>query len=332
MSDLKIDARLKEINIKIRAMEGEQTRRRLEAANGLNDELHKVDDKFHEEMKALKEKYMDERQSIEDRYFAERKAIDKEYEDKRLDLIDSIKEVIGDISEVVGIEPSKSVTPVSHFESVNNEYTSIFDNNEDLLNDDIEVPAPSIQTPLTKIEDIEESLEEVSNGFSPVEPAIEDINMPAIDNFPLNTEVTEVSNNIIETPLQEVTTFEPIINEPTIDEPVVNVPIQPEVVVTSEIVPTSVEVQTLEEVPLTPVVEQPVMVNMPAAPEVEMISQVVTEVPTTQVLNQVSYEQPVQEVNVTNQSVPETIANEQPVAVDVNASIDNILGDINISN
>lgn len=235
MSDLKIDARLKEINIKIRAMEGEQTRRRLEASNGLNDELHAIDDKFHEDMKNLKEKYMQERQSIEDRYFADRKAIDKEYEDKRLDLIDSIKEVIGDISEVVGFESSKPVQPVANFSnfdanysSYNNEYNSISENVEP-------------QMPLTSLSDIENSLDEITNNLDNVEPNIDSLNIPVMDSVsnvdqniqsPVDYNGVNNQNNMDVMNQVQNTTLEPITETFNQVEPIIqNVVPTPETVV-----------------------------------------------------------------------------------------------------
>lgn len=320
MSDLKIDARLKEINIKIRAMEGEQTRRRLEAANGLNDELHAVDDKFHEDMKSLKERYMQERQSIEDRYFADRKAIDKEYEDKRLDLIDSIKEVIGDISEVVGFEPSKPVEPISNFESVNNEYTSIFDNKESLNDNESVEPASTIQTPLTSIEDIEESLEEVTNGFGPIEPVIEEVNVPEFDNTVLNLEVPEINNISIEEPvIQEPAVENEVINQNVVVEPVISYPTETAPVIEQNVVEVtnSMPVQQLEEVPITPVVDQPIIDTVP-------VMQTPQVIPTMEM--QAS---PIVSEPVVDQTIPapqQAIAN---VTQDINASIDNALDDIN---
>lgn len=320
MSDLKIDARLKEINIKIRAMEGEQTRRRLEAANGLNDELHAVDDKFHEDMKSLKERYMQERQSIEDRYFADRKAIDKEYEDKRLDLIDSIKEVIGDISEVVGFEPSKSVEPISNFESVNNEYTSIFDNKESLNDNEAVEPASTIQTPLTSIEDIEESLEEVTNGFAPIEPVIEEVNVPEFDNTVLNLEVPEINNISIEEPvIQEPAVENEVINQNVVVEPVISYPTETAPVIEQNVVEVtnSMPVQQLEEVPITPVVDQPIIDTVPVMQTPQVIPAMEMQA------------SPIVSEPVVDQTIPapqQAIAN---VTQDINASIDNALDDIN---
>lgn len=320
MSDLKIDARLKEINIKIRAMEGEQTRRRLEAANGLNDELHAVDDKFHEDMKSLKERYMQERQSIEDRYFADRKAIDKEYEDKRLDLIDSIKEVIGDISEVVGFEPSKPVEPISNFESVNNEYTSIFDNKESLNDNESVEPASTIQTPLTSIEDIEESLEEVTNGFAPIEPVIEEVNVPEFDNTVLNLEVPEINNISIEEPvIQEPAVENEVINQNVVVEPVISYPTETAPVIEQNVVEVtnSMPVQQLEEVPITPVVDQPIIDTVPVMQTPQVIPAMEMQA------------SPIVSEPVVDQTIPapqQAIAN---VTQDINASIDNALDDIN---
>ena len=320
MSDLKIDARLKEINIKIRAMEGEQTRRRLEAANGLNDELHAVDDKFHEDMKSLKERYMQERQSIEDRYFADRKAIDKEYEDKRLDLIDSIKEVIGDISEVVGFEPSKPVEPISNFESVNNEYTSIFDNKESLNDNESVEPASTIQTPLTSIEDIEESLEEVTNGFAPIEPVIEEVNVPEFDNTVLNLEVPEINNISIEEPvIQEPAVENEVINQNVVVEPVISYPTETAPAIEQNVVEVtnSMPVQQLEEVPITPVVDQPIIDTVPVMQTPQVIPAMEMQA------------SPIVSEPVVDQTIPapqQAIAN---VTQDINASIDNALDDIN---
>ena len=320
MSDLKIDARLKEINIKIRAMEGEQTRRRLEAANGLNDELHAVDDKFHEDMKSLKERYMQERQSIEDRYFADRKAIDKEYEDKRLDLIDSIKEVIGDISEVVGFEPSKPVETISNFESVNNEYTSIFDNKESLNDNESVEPASTIQTPLTSIEDIEESLEEVTNGFGPIEPVIEEVNVPEFDNTVLNLEVPEINNISIEEPVnQEPAVENEVINQNAVVEPVISYPTETAPVIEQNVVEVtnSMPVQQLEEVPITPVVDQPIIETVPVMQTPQVIPDMEMQA------------SPIVSEPIVDQTIPapqQAIVN---VTQDINASIDNALDDIN---
>lgn len=308
MSDLKIDARLKEINIKIRAMEGEQTRRRLESANGLNDELHAIDDKFHEDMRVLKERYIQERQSIEDRYFADRKAIDKEYEDRRLDLIDSIKEVIGDISEAVGFEPSKPVEPISNFEPVSNDYTSIFNNNENMIINTVEDTNTVVQTPLTSLDDIEQSLGDVTSSFGPIEPVIEEVNAPAVNDFDLNTEVNNVSFE--ETVIQQPALENEVINQNVVVEPVISAPIEPAPVIEQNVVevPSSMPVQQLEEVPIAPVVDQPIIETVP-----------VMQVQASPIVSE-----PV--VDQTIQAPQQVITN---VTQDINASIDNVLDDIN---
>ena len=322
MSDLKIDARLKEINIKIRAMEGEYTKRKLESANGLNEELHAIDNKFHEELRNLKENYMRDRQAIEDRYFADKKSIDKEYEDKRLDLIDSIKEVIGDISEVVGFEPVKTEEPISRFESVNNDYTSIFDNSSN----DVLDANPVNQTPLTSIDDIEESLGEVTNGFGPLEPVVEDINIPLVNDFNVVSEAPIVNDFSI----PESTIENEVINQNVIDEPAVSTLVQTEPVVTNTVIeasPATVsQVQILEEVPVTPVYEQPVSMEVPVMPTVDSAVPTENVVPSPAMVQPVAIEQVVPAVTtpVYEQPIPA-----QNVVQDINASIDNALDDIN---
>ena len=263
MSDLKIDARLKEINIKIRAMEGEQTRRRLEAANGLNEELHAVDDKFHEDMKSLKERYMQERQSIEDRYFADRKSIDKEYEDKRLDLINSIKEVIGDISEVVGFETSKLSETINNFASSKDKYISDFNNHENIIETNNSMVSNSItHSPLTSLDDIEQSLGNINNGFDPIEPTVNNAN-----NFSVSTNIPEITNDVVVDSVSSPENLvpEPVINYSTVPEPIM----QNEVPVIENFVqqmPVSVQPIVQEQVN-----EQP---QMPASQVIQPVQEI----------------------------------------------------------